>query len=118
DNDAAGIGDRLDEDQLGFGRDGLLKTRDVVGISPSHVPAERLECMIELIDRAAIEFVCGNELVARRHQEMEGIDLRGVAGGDGEGGGAALERRDPLFEHVACWIADARVDVAKRLKSE
>ena len=45
---------------LVFGRHGRFEGREIVGVGPFHVPAEVLERMIELVDRAAIE------LVARR----------------------------------------------------
>ena len=54
-DDAAGIGDRLGEDRLGLRRDRALERADVVGIGPHHVPAEILERVVELVDRAAIE---------------------------------------------------------------
>ena len=78
-DDAARIGDRLDEDRLGLGRDRALEGRDVVGLGPDHVPAEVLEGVVELVDRAAIELLGGDELVARLHQAVEDEHLRGVA---------------------------------------
>ena len=53
---------------LVFGRHRALEGRDVVGVGPHHVPAEILEGVVELVDRAAIELLRGDELVARLHQ--------------------------------------------------
>ena len=117
-DDAARIGDRLDEDRLGLGRHRALERGDVVGIGPHHVPAEVLEGVVELVDRAAIELARGDELVARLHQRVHHDDLRGVAGGDREAGGAAFERGDALLQHGIGRIADAGVDVAERLQAE
>ena len=64
-DDAAGIGDELDEDRLGLRRDGAFEGADIVGVGPHHVPAEVLEGVIELVDRAAIELLRGDEFVAR-----------------------------------------------------
>ena len=117
-DDAARIGDRLDEDRLGLGRDGALEGPDIVGIGPYHVPAEILEGVIELVDRAAIELLGRDELLARLHQAVHHDHLRGMAGGDREPGGAALERRHPLLQHRRGRVADAGIDVAEGLQAE
>ena len=117
-DDAAGIGDQLDEDRLGLRRHRALERRDVVGVGPRHVPAEILERVIELVDRAAIELARGDELVAGLHQAVEHQHLRGVAGGDREPRGAAFERGDALLQHGVGRIADAGVDVAEGLQAE
>ena len=113
-----GLAIELDEEGLGAGRDRGLEARRVVGVGPAHVPAEVLVGVVELVDRAAVELVRGDELVARLHQRVHGQELGRVAGGDGETRGAALERRDALLEHGAGRVADARVDVAERLQAE
>ena len=117
-DDAARIGDRLDEDRLGLRRDRALEAADVVGVRPHHVPAEILEGVVELVDRAAIELLRGDELVARLHQAVHDEHLRGVAGGDREAGGAAFERGDALLQHGIGRVADARIDVAEGLQAE
>ena len=117
-DDAARIGDRFDEDRLGFGRNRALEARDVVGIGPHHVPAEILERVVELIDRAAIELPGGDEFLARTHQAVHDDHLRRVAGGDGQPRGAAFQRGNALLEHGAGRIANARIDVAEGLQAE
>ena len=67
-DDAAGIGDEFDEDRFGLRRDGAFERGDVVGIGPHHVPAEILEGVIELVDRAAIELFRRHEFIAGRHR--------------------------------------------------
>src|SRR5207247_6514631 len=76
---AAWIGDRLYEDRLGSRAYRALERADVVRLGPHHVPAEVLECVVELIDRAAIKLLGGDEFVAGLHQAMHGHDLGGVA---------------------------------------
>ena len=117
-DDAAGIGNRFDEDRLGLGRNRALEARDVVGIGPHHVPAEILERVVELVDRAAIELLRGDEFLARPHQAVHDDHLRGVAGGNRKPGGAAFEGCDALFQHRIGRVADARIDVAKSLQAE
>ena len=103
---------------LSCGVTALLERGEIVRIGPHHVPAEILVGMIELVDRAAIQLLRGDEFVARLHQRMHDQHLRRMAGGDSEPGRAALERRDPLLQHGAGRIADTRVDVAEGLQAE
>ena len=117
-DDAAGIGDQLDEDRLGLVGHGGPDRAEIVGIGPAHLPAEILEGVIELIDRAAVELGRGDEFVAGLHQRVERHDLRRMARGDGERGRRALQRRDPLFERRRRRIGDAGVDIAERLQAE
>ena len=91
---------------------------DVVGVGPHHVPAEALEGVGELVDRAAIEFARGDEFVAGLQQLLEHHHLRGMAGSDGERRGAAFQRRDALFQHGGGRVGDAGIDVAERLQAE
>ena len=74
--------------------------------------------MVELVDRAAIEFLGGDEFFARHHERVHHDNLRGVTGGDRKAGGAALERGDAFLQHGAGRVADAGVDVAKGLQTE
>src|SRR5690606_42065307 len=53
------------EDRLGARGDGAVEGRRVLGVGPHHVPAEALERIVELVDRAAIQLAGGDELVAR-----------------------------------------------------
>ena len=115
---AAGIGDGLDEDRLGARRHRALEAADIIGIRPHHVPAKALEGVGELVDRAAIELSRGDELVARHQELLQRHHLRGVAGGDRERRGAALERSYALLQHGVGGVADAGIDVAERLQPE
>ena len=96
---AGGIGDQLDEDRLGARRHRAFETADIVRIGPGDIPAEALERVRELVDRAAIEFSRGDELVAGHHQLLQHDDLRGVPRGHRQRGRAAFQRRDALFQH-------------------
>ena len=118
DEDAARIGETFDEDRLGLVVDLALEGRRIICFGPADFPAEVLEGMAELVDRAAIKLVGGDEVVAGLHQIVEDEHLRGVAGGDGKGRGAALERGDAFLEHRLRRVHDARVDVAEGLQPE
>jgi hypothetical protein len=76
---AARIGDRFDEDRLGLGRQRRLEALRLLGVGPHHMPAEGLERVVELVDRAAVELARGDELVAGPHQRVEGDELGGMA---------------------------------------
>ena len=118
-DDAAGIGDELDEDRLGLRRD-----RGVEAEPASVASAQRTfqpnfaKDVVELVDRAAIELARGDELVARLQQRVEGEHLRRVARGDGKRRRAAFERRDALLQHRLGRVHDARIDVAEGLEIE
>ena len=115
---AGGIGDRLDEDRLGVRRDRAFEACDIIRIRPCHVPAKALECMGELVDRSAIEFSRGDDLVAGHQQLLEHDHLGGVSGRDRKRGGAAFECGDAFFQHRVGRIADAGIDVAEGLQAE
>jgi hypothetical protein len=96
-DDAAGIGNRLDENRLGFRRDCRTEGLRIGGIGPANGPVALLERVGELVDRAAIELTRGDELIAWLKKGVEHEHLRRVTRGDGKPGGAAFERRDALL---------------------
>src|SRR5690606_15410360 len=118
DEGAARIGEAFDENGAGLRVDLPLEAGNVVGVGPAHLPAEIAECVAELVDGAAIELAGGNEVLTRAHQRMEDEHLRGMAGGSGQCGGAALERRQLLLQHGLGRIHDPGVDVAESLQPE
>ena len=103
---------------LVFGETARSKAFDVVAVGPDHLPAETLEGVVELVDRAAIELSRGDEFVAGLQQRLEHDHLRRMARGDRERRRAAFERRDALLQHRVGRVADAGVDVAERLQAE
>ena len=118
DDEAARIGDRLGEDGLGLRTDSGGERLGFLGVRPFHRPAELLEGVVELVDRAAIELLGGDDLVAGLHQGVEGESLGRVPGGDRERSRAAFQRRHPLLQHPLRRIADASIDVAEGLEPE
>ena len=90
----------------------------ILRIGPDDVPAEGLEGVAELVDRAAIELAHGHELVARLHDGVEDQELGRVARCDRERGGAAFEGRDLGLEHRLGRVHDAGIDVAEGTQRE
>ena len=80
DEGAAGIGQALDENAAGAIVDLAFDLVEIGRIGPAHLPVEILEGVAELVDRAAIQLVGGNEVVARLHDGMEHQQLRAVTG--------------------------------------
>ncbi|MCY1242047.1 hypothetical protein D9M72_549850 [compost metagenome] len=74
--------------------------------------------MTELIDRAAIEPVCGDEIVARAHDRVEDEKLGRMPGGNRQRRGTAFERCEALFQHRLRRVHDAGVDIAELLQAE
>src|SRR5208283_651406 len=93
DDNAAGVGEVLDEDRLAPRREGPAEILRLGGIDEMAGPAELLERQPELRERAAIEVARGDELVARLHQREEGQELRRMPRRGGDRGATALERR-------------------------
>ncbi len=113
-----GLAIELDEDRLGLVGNGALERGVVVGVGPLHAPAEILERVGELVDRAAIELGGSDQLVARRHHRVQRDHLRSMAGGERQPGGAAFQRGDAFLQHGAGRVADAGIDVAEGLQPE
>ena len=68
DDDPARIGEALDEHALRARGQGAAEIVGIVGIDEGDLPAEFLEALAELRDRAAIELARGDEMVARLHE--------------------------------------------------
>ena len=115
---AARICQALDEDGAGFGVDLAFEGGNAVDIGPAHLPAVILESSAELVDRAAVEFSCRDEILARPHDTVEDQVLRRVARRSRKRRRAALERCDLLFQHGLGRVHDAGVDVAEGLQPE
>ena len=113
-----GIADGLGEDRPGLRADGLTECLGVAGIDELHRAAELGEGVVEKLIGAAVEVVAGHDLVAHLGDGEQGEAGGGLAGGDREGPGAALDGRDALLEHVGGRVHQAGVDVTRFLKRE
>src|SRR5581483_3034107 len=81
-------------------------------------PAELGEGQAELGQRAAVEVLRGDELVAGLHQGEEDQELRGMAGSRSERGAPAFEAGNSLLQHRDGRVRQARVDVAEIVQVE
>ncbi|MNT50173.1 hypothetical protein D3C72_1870780 [compost metagenome] len=118
DEGAARVGQAFDEDRLGAGIDLAFKARRIARIRPADLPVEGLEGMAELVDRAAVKPVGGNEVVARAHDRVEDEKLGRMPGGNRQRRSTAFERCEALFQHRLRRVHDAGVDVAELLQAE
>jgi|GEM_PF-5178849 len=117
-DDAARIGQRFAPDGAGIGVDGVLDRVGIVHVDELHFPAEPLDRLSELIDRAAIELVGGDDVLARSHQREQRHDLRRVARCGGNCAHAALQRGDAFLQNGGGGVRQAGIDVADFLKAE
>ena len=118
DDDAAGVGEVLDEDRLALRGQAFAEILRLGRIDEMAGPAELLERQPELRERPAIEVARRDELVARLHQREESQELRGVPRSRGDRGSAALEGREPFFEHRDGRVGQPRIDVAEIVQIE
>jgi hypothetical protein len=100
------------------GAERLLDRGGVLGIGPHHRPAERLDGIAELVDRAAIELAAGDEFVARLHEGVEDDQLGAMARGGGESRGAAFKGGAFGLEHRLGRVHDAGVDITESAQGE
>ena len=68
--------------------------------------------MLEQVIAAAVDGLLGDEVAAVLAEGFERVGDGGCAGGHSQGGDAALERGDALFQHVLRGVGQSAVDVA------
>ena len=117
-DNAAGVGEVLDEDRLAFRGQRLAEILRLGRIDEMAGPAELLERQTELRERAAVEVARRDEFVARPHQREEDQELRRVARRGGDRGSAALEGRDPFLKHRDGRVGQTGIDVAEIVEIE
>ena len=113
-----GVADGLDEEEARLLVDRRLDRREVVHRGEVHLDARVGEDGVELRERAAVEVVGRDDLVARAGDVRDGEEDRRRAGGERLRRGAALERGDALREDVVRGVHQARVDVAELAQGE
>ena len=117
-DDAAGIGQALDEEGFRVWRDGALEVLRIVGVDDLRRPAELRIGVAHLLQRAAIEARGGDDLRAGRHQREQRQDLRGVARRGDSAAAAAFQRGEPGLEGGVGRVGQPRIDEADGLQVE
>ena len=115
---AARVGDGFAEDGAGVVVDRGFHGVGVVDVDELGRPAEALNGLRELRDRAAVEAGGDDHVLARAHERKERHDLGRVARGAADGAGTALERGDAFLQHCDGGVGEAGVDVAHFLEVE
>jgi hypothetical protein len=72
----------------------------------------------EEVVRSTVQVVRGNDFIPRLGDVQDGQGDRRLAARDPEGGGATVELREPLLEHVGRRVHEAGVDVPELLERE
>ncbi|CDZ89285.1 hypothetical protein RHRU231_470133 [Rhodococcus ruber] len=108
-----GVGDGFAVEGAGGGADGGAPLVEVVGVvDEGDLDAEAGQGVVQQVVGAAVEVGAGDEVVAGGGEVEDGVGLGGLAGGEEQGGDAALEGGDALFDRVLGGVHDAGVDVA------
>ena len=87
-------------------------------IGEAHGDAHGGQRVGEQVPGAAVEIGRAHDVVARPAQVLDRQHRRRLPGADGQCRHAALERGDPLLQHIAGRVHDARIDVAEVLERE
>ena len=112
------VADGFAEHRLRALVDQLAEAGRVARVGEAHLQALLREGVGEQVVGAAVERAGAHDVVARLGNRLDGIGDGRHARGHGHGGDAALQRCDPLFQHVGRGVHDARVDVARHLQVE
>jgi len=114
DIDHAGIGiaQALDEKGLRVFPDSPFKASGYVGVDERHVDAKVLERMGEKVVGAAIKRVCGDDVVPRVGDVLDGVGHGSRSGRQCQGGYPPFEGGDAPLKYIRRGVHDTGVDVA------
>ncbi len=98
--------------------DGAAEVLRIRGVHQCDVNSQSRQRIFELTDGPSIQRRGGNNMVARLTDGKDRRGLRCVTRADLQGGNAALQGGDPLFQHIGGRVADARIDIARLLQRE
>ena len=96
----------------------LLICLGLVRVEEPHFDAELRKSLREQRPRPAVEAVGGNEVLSRMRNRQDRRSNGGLAAGKGQPAGAAVERRQALFQDVGGGVHQAGVDVAEFAQGE
>ena len=115
---AAGIGETLDKHAARVIGDRAPDLVHIVGVDKGDVPAEFLDRMGQLVERATIEFLRRDNMRAGVHQHMEYDDLRRMARRHRQRRHATLHRRNLAFQRAVGRVHDAGINIPERIEIE
>ena len=115
---AIGVAEGLGIDHLGVGLDGRLERLQVVYVQDGVADALRREGVGDEVERAAIEVVGCDDVVARLEHVLQRIGNGGCSAGHGQCGYASFEGGDALLEHRLRGVGQSAIDVARVAQAE
>ena len=113
---AQGIADGLAIDRLGLVVDQLGKVIRLAVVGKTHLNAELRQGVGKQVVGAAVQGRGRHNVVAGFGDGLDGVGDRRLTRRYGQGRNAALERSDPLFQHVLGRVHDPGIDVAQNLQ--
>ena len=114
----AGVAERLAEHEPRLGPDRRAEGARVARVDQRGGDAEARQRVDEQVVAAAVERARRDDMAARPHQRHHRERERRLARRRADRADAALERREPLFEHRRRRVRDARIDVARARQVE
>ena len=112
------VAERLDEDGLGVGPDGLFEIIDVRRVDKRRGDAKCRQCVCQQVVGAAVDCLGRHNVVAGRRDVLERVGDCRRARCHGQSGHAAFEGSHALFENALRRVGQAAVDVAGVLEAE
>ena len=113
-----GVAQSLSVDQLGVWLDGRLESRRISRIGKGHVQPLILQGVGEQVVSAAVQIGRGNDMIAGHRNVLHRIGDRRRPRGRHQRRRAALQRGQPLFQHVGGGVHQTGVDVAALSQTE
>ncbi len=109
---AVGIAQGLNKNGLGIVLDRRLCLLQVVDVHKGGLHTVDGQGVGQQVVGAAVDGLLGDNVVAHMGQRLEGIRNSGSAGGSGQRRRAALQRGDPLLQHVLGGVCETAIDIA------
>ncbi len=117
-DDAARIGQALDEDAAGLVVHRRAHVLRLVDIDETGFPAELAKRLAHLVERSAIQLARRDDVAPRLHQRVERDQLRRMPARHAQRADAAFQRGNLAFQRVIGGVHDARIDVPELLQRE
>ena len=113
-----GIADGLRIDRPRPVRDRLLEFLGLRGVDELYRASQLRESVVQKLVSAAVEVVCGDDLVPHLRDRKQRKGIGRLAGGDGKGAGSAFDGGDAPLEDIGGRVHDARIDIPQLRQGE